>query len=181
MKKIMTLTAVLALSFATVAEAKKVGGKVTRAKTPATVQQSTTQQKADADFNNTPNQTAPTAGAAQQAQGNRLGNFATGAAAGYLLSEVLSPTEAQAQTQTTPATQAPTEQLTQQVQQVAPTIPTFKAVDPQNDPYLIEKTPGYLRYCLNGVQYMVGTNNSQLPPTLMVDKTNAPVQCVISQ
>ncbi|MDE3985790.1 hypothetical protein NUQ35_00925, partial [Glaesserella parasuis] len=145
-------------------------------KTPATVQQSTTQQKADADFNNTPNQAMPNAGAAQQAQGNRLGNFVTGAAAGYLLSEALSPTEVQAQT---PATN-PTEQLTKQVQQV-PAVPTFKAIDPQNDPYLIEKTPGYLRYCLNGVQYMVGTNNSQLPPTLMVDKTNAPVQCVISQ
>lgn len=173
MKKIITLTAVLALSFATIAEAKKAGGKVTKAKNQETVQQTTTQQKADADFNNTPNQVVPNTGAAQQAQGNRLGNFVTGAAAGYLLSEALSPTEAQAQTQSTS-----TEQLTQQV---APAIPTFKAVDPQNDPYLIEKTPGYLRYCLNGVQYMVGTNNSQLPPTLMVDKTNAPVQCVISQ
>lgn len=175
MKKIITLTAVLALSFATIAEAKKVGGKVAKAKNQETVQQTTTQQKADADFNNTPNQAVPNTGAAQQAQGNRLGNLVTGAAAGYLLSEALSPTEAQAQTQSTPA-----EQLTQQVQQTAPAIPAFKAIDP-NDPYLIEKTQGYSRYCLNGVQYMVGANNSQLPPTLMVDKTNAPMQCVISQ
>lgn len=172
MKKIITLTAVLALSFATIAEAKKVGGKVAKAKNQEIVQQTTTQQKADADFNNTPNQAVPNTGAAQQAQGNRLGNLVTGAAAGYLLSEVLSPTEAQAQTQ---------EQLTQQVQQTAPAIPEFKAIDPQNDPYLIEKTQGYSRYCLNGVQYMVGANNSQLPSTLMVDKTNAPMQCVISQ
>lgn len=176
MKKIITLTAVLALSFATIAEAKKASGKVAKAKNQETVQQTTTQQKADADFNNTPNQAIPNTGAAQQAQGNRLGNFVTGAAAGYLLSEALSPTEAQAQTQSTP-----TEQLTQQVQQTAPAIPAFKAIDPQNDPYLIEKTQGYSRYCLNGVQYMVGANNSQLPPTLMVDKTNAPMQCVISQ
>ncbi|ATW43092.1 hypothetical protein KZ453_08560 [Glaesserella parasuis] len=177
MKKAVLMGLVLALSVSTV-QAKKAGGMKfsSSKKTPATVQQSTTQQKADADFNNTPNQAMPNAGAAQQAQGNRLGNFVTGAAAGYLLSEALSPTEAQAQT---PATN-PTEQLTKQVQQV-PAVPTFKAIDPQNDPYLIEKTPGYLRYCLNGVQYMVGTNNSQLPPTLMVDKTNAPVQCVISQ
>ncbi|MDO9663984.1 hypothetical protein [Glaesserella parasuis] len=177
MKKAVLMGLVLALSVSTV-QAKKAGGMKfsSSKKTPATVQQSTTQQKADADFNNTPNQAMPNAGAAQQAQGNRLGNFVTGAAAGYLLSEALSPTEAQAQT---PATN-PTEQLTKQVQQV-PAVPTFKAIDPQNDPYLIEKTPGYLRYCLNGVQYMVGANNSQLPPTLMVDKTNAPVQCVISQ
>ncbi|QHB44315.1 hypothetical protein [Glaesserella parasuis] len=177
MKKAVLMGLVLALSVSTV-QAKKAGGMKfsSSKKTPATVQQSTTQQKADADFNNTPNQAMPNAGAAQQAQGNRLGNFVTGAAAGYLLSEALSPTEAQAQT---PATN-PTEQLTKQVQQV-PAVPTFKAIDPQNDPYLIEKTPGYLRYCLNGVQYMVGTNNSQLPPTLMVDKTNAPMQCVISQ
>lgn len=177
MKKAVLMGLVLALSVSTV-QAKKAGGMKfsSSKKTPATVQQSTTQQKADADFNNTPNQAMPNAGAAQQAQGNRLGNFVTGAAAGYLLSEALSPTEAQAQT---PATN-PTEQLTKQVQRV-PAVPTFKAIDPQNDPYLIEKTPGYLRYCLNGVQYMVGTNNSQLPPTLMVDKTNAPVQCVISQ
>ncbi|AUI65802.1 MULTISPECIES: hypothetical protein [Glaesserella] len=179
MKKAVLMGVVLALTVSTV-QAKKAGGMKfsSSKKTPATVQQSqTTQQKADADFNNTPNQAMPNAGAAQQAQGNRLGNFVTGAAAGYLLSEALSPTEAQAQT----TTQTPAEQLTQQVQQATPTIPTFKAIDPQNDPYLIEKTPGYLRYCLNGVQYMVGTNNSQLPPTLMVDKTNAPVQCVISQ
>ncbi|AIK89729.1 hypothetical protein [Glaesserella parasuis] len=177
MKKAVLMGLVLALSVSTV-QAKKAGGMKfsSSKKTPATVQQSTTQQKADADFNNTPNQAMPNAGAAQQAQGNRLGNFVTGAAAGYLLSEALSPTEAQAQT---PATN-PTEQLTKQVQQV-PAVPTFKAIDPQNDPYLIEKTLGYLRYCLNGVQYMVGTNNSQLPPTLMVDKTNAPMQCVISQ
>ncbi|MCT8517174.1 hypothetical protein KZ376_04250 [Glaesserella parasuis] len=177
MKKAVLMGLVLALSVSTV-QAKKAGRMKfsSSKKTPATVQQSTTQQKADADFNNMPNQAMPNAGAAQQAQGNRLGNFVTGAAAGYLLSEALSPTEAQAQT---PATN-PTEQLTKQVQQV-PAVPTFKAIDPQNDPYLIEKTPGYLRYCLNGVQYMVGTNNSQLPPTLMVDKTNAPVQCVISQ
>ncbi|ACL31870.1 hypothetical protein P9J82_00160 [Glaesserella parasuis] len=177
MKKAVLMGLVLALTVSTV-QAKKAGGMKfsSSKKTPATVQQSTTQQKADADFNNTPNQTMPNAGAAQQAQGNRLGNFVTGAAAGYLLSEALSPTEAQAQT---PATN-PTEQLTKQVQQ-APAVPTFKAIDPQNDPYLIEKTLGYLRYCLNGVQYMVGTNNSQLPPTLMVDKTNAPMQCVISQ
>lgn len=177
MKKAVLMGLVLALSVSTV-QAKKAGRMKfsSSKKTPATVQQSTTQQKADADFNNTPNQAMPNAGAAQQAQGNRLGNFVTGAAAGYLLSEALSPTEAQAQT---PATN-PTEQLTKQVQQV-PAVPTFKAIDPQNDPYLIEKTPSYLRYCLNGVQYMVGTNNSQLPPTLMVDKTNAPMQCVISQ
>lgn len=186
MKKVITLGAVLALSLSTVVEAKRGGGISVGRSAPAVQkvqpQQKTAQnqQKADADFNNTPpKQTAPSA-AQQQAQSNRMMGFATGAMAGYLLSDMLSPTEAQAQTQTQQA--EPMQQLTQQVQQAAPEtvqVPAFKAIDPQNDPYLIEKTPGYMRYCLNGVQYLISVSNTQLPPTLMVDRTNAPAQCVI--
>lgn len=173
--------AVLALSFSTIAEAKR-GVSVKPARSTAVVQKKNTQQtqtQRDADFNNTPKQaTVNQQQATQQTQGNRLANFATGAMAGYLLSDMLSPNEAQAQTQTT----EPMQQLTEQVQQVStPSIPSFKAIDPQNDPFLIEKSQGYLRYCLNGVQYLISTANTQLPPTLMVDKTNSPVQCMITE
>ncbi|MDO9746595.1 hypothetical protein Q7515_00410 [Glaesserella parasuis] len=69
MKKAVLMGLVLALSVSTV-QAKKAGRMKfsSSKKTPATVQQSTTQQKADADFNNTPNQAMPNAGAAQQAR-----------------------------------------------------------------------------------------------------------------
>lgn len=144
--------------------------------TPA-VQTKPQSQHNDATFNNTP--PAMQNAGAQAAQGNRLGNFVTGAAAGYLLSEALSPSEAQAQ-QATAQPAEPMAQLNQQVQAAAPAIPSFKAIDP-NDPNLIEKTPGYLRYCLNGVQYLVSTANPQLAPTLMVDRQNAPATCVITQ
>lgn len=190
MKKVITLTAMITLALSTVVEAKRGSGisaKPARSSTPAVQKQPTqtstqSQQKTDADFNNTVPKQAANAPQAQQAQGNRLANFATGAMAGYLLGDMLSPNEAQAQeqTQATATQQAePLKQLTEQVQQAAPAqVPTFKAIDPQ-DPFLIEKTPGYLRYCLNGVQYLISTANTQLPPTLMVDRTNAPAQCVI--
>ncbi|MCK3656383.1 hypothetical protein A4G19_11735 [Pasteurellaceae bacterium Macca] len=181
MKKALILGTLLALTVSAV-EAKRGGSfKMGSSKTSITKSQAqpkTHQQ--DATFANTPNQPLPNNTVNQGANGNRLNNFVTGAAAGYLLSNALAPSEAQAQTQTTSA-EKPMEQLSQQVQQNVPTIPAFKAVDPQNDPHLIERTPGYLRYCLNGVQYLVGAGNTQLAPTLMVDKNNTPVQCVITQ
>lgn len=177
MKKLITLSAILALSVSSVVDAKKGGGmRMSSKKSTPAVQSKPQNQQNDATFSNTPVSNT----GAQAAQGNRLGNFVTGAAAGYLLSEALSPSEAQAQQPAT-ASSEPTAQLNQQVQAVAPTIPSFKAVDPQNDPNLIEKTPGYLRYCLNGVQYLVSTANPQLAPTLMVDRQNAPAACVIAQ
>lgn len=185
MKKVITLGAIFALSLSTVVEAKRGGGFSSgRSSTPVVqkkTQQSTAQnqqKQADADFNNTPPRQAAQAQA--QPQGNRLANFATGAMAGYILSDMLSPNEAQAQQSATQADA--TKQLEQQVQQApaTPQVPTFKSIDPQ-DPFLIEKTQGYLRYCLNGVQYLISTTNTQLPPTLMVDRTNAPAQCAIVQ
>lgn len=184
MKKMMSLAVIAALSLSGVVEAKRGGGfsaKPARS-TPAVQkqpqQQQAQQKQTDADFNNTPKQAQPNQQAAQP-QGNRLANFATGAMAGYLLSDMLSPNEAQAKPQNAEA--EPLKQLEQQVQQVTqPTVPSFKTIDPQ-DPFLIEKTQGYLRYCLNGVQYLISTANTQLPPTLMVDRNNAPAQCTIVQ
>lgn len=196
MKKIITLSAIFALSlsaisFSNPAEAKRGfsispvrSTPVRKPATQKTQQQKTAQQQKDADFNNTPpKQAMPNNAAAAQPQGNRLANFATGAMAGYLLSDMLSPNEAQAQQTQAAQTGEPLQQLTKQVQQTPaqPQIPVFKAIDPQNDPFLIERTQGYLRYCLNGVQYLISTANTQLPPTLMVDRSNAPAQCVIVQ
>ncbi|MDH2998624.1 hypothetical protein A1D22_02345 [Pasteurellaceae bacterium LFhippo2] len=197
MKKSVISALVLALSVAGVAEAKRGGSfkssrssmPVVQKKQPIQQQapkQQAQQQKQDADFNNTPPKAmGQQAATAQAAQGNRMGNFLTGAMAGYILSDMLSPTEAQAQTanpaaETATANAEPMAQLNQQVQQAVPAIPTFKSIDPQ-DPYLIEKSAGYLRYCLNGVQYLISTANTQLTPTVMVDRSNAPVACVISQ
>lgn len=193
MKKVMTFAMITTLTIASIAEAKRAGGMRSsgasrslstlpaKKNTQQNTQQQTQQKKADADFNNTPplnNQAA-----AQPArQGASMGNFITGAAAGYLLSEALSSSTAQAQEQTQAvATEAQnaTAALTEQVAQI-PAIAQFRSIDP-NDPFLIEKTNGYLRYCLNGVQYLVSAINPQLAPTLMVDKTGAPVQCQIVQ
>lgn len=192
MKKIITLGAVLAfslsaLSFSTPAEAKRGfsvspvrSTPVRRSATQQKTQQQKTAQQKDADFNNTPpKQTIPNAQATQTAQSPSMANFATGAMAGYMLSSALSSNEAQA-SQVQENADKPLQQLTEQVQQTPAVqqVPAFKSID-ANDPYLIEKTAGYLRYCLNGVQYLISTANTQLPPTLMVDRTNAPAQCVI--
>lgn len=186
MKKLMTLGAVLTLSLSGVVEAKRGGssGAKPSRSTPVMQKQTmpansnTPQKQADATFNHS----APNvSNAAQvQPQGNRLANFATGAMAGYLLSDMLSPSEAQAQQPNAAQTESQNS-ATAEAQTASATlnVPSFKSVDPQ-DPFLIEKSPGYLRYCLNGVQYLVSTANTQLPPTLMVDRTNAPAQCVIT-
>lgn len=182
---------VLALSITSFAEAKRGGFKIRKSRTPA-VQPHKSQPKPDADFNNTPNSSATNnmnGQATGRATSSGLGNFVTGAAAGYLLSDMLSPEQAQAQENTQQAENMqavgsesqstnPMNQLSQQVNGITPTVQAFKSIDP-NDPNLIEKTGSYVRYCLNGVQYLMSTSNNQLPPTLMVDKNNAPVQCVI--
>lgn len=194
MKKIITLGAAFLFSFSALsisapADAKRGFGvspvRSTPMRKPATQQktqqQKNTQQQKDADFNNTPpKQTIPNT-QAQTAQSPSMANFATGALAGYMLSSALSSNEAQANPLPENA-EKPLQQLTEQVQQTpaVPQVPAFKSID-ANDPFLIEKTAGYMRYCLNGVQYLISTANTQLPPTLMVDRNNAPAQCVIVQ
>ncbi|QGM80966.1 hypothetical protein [Otariodibacter oris] len=186
MKKMIVASLVLALSITSFAEARF---KIRKSRTPA-VQPHKSQPKPDADFNNTQNASVTNNMNGQgRSTSSGLGNFVTGAAAGYLLSDMLSPEQAQAQEniQQVENMQAvrsesqsanPMNQLSQQVNGITPTVQAFKSIDP-NDPNLIEKTGGYARYCLNGVQYLMSTTNNQLPPTLMVDKNNAPVQCVI--
>lgn len=169
MKKLMTLGLVAMLSVATVAEAKR-GGSFKVAKSKPTTSQQRNQQ--DADFNNTPNNPMPAGAAAQaqQARGNGMGNFVTGAAAGYLLSNVLSPTEAQ-------ASENPAAQATQGVtsEQNSANVQTFKQLDP-SDPNVIERNANYARYCLGGVQYLVSGSKA----IGLMDNQNQPQRCVIT-
>lgn len=178
MKKLFALGLIAALSLTSAAEAKRGGGfKMVKAK-PKTSQTQKKQQ--DADFNTTPNTLPNNAAAQAQQRSQGMGNFVTGAAAGYLLSNVLAPSEAQAQekapvqAETSVASVAnPAEKLTQQVRQM-PTVQTFKSIDP-NEPNLIERNAHFSRYCLNGVQYLA----SQGQMTLMVDRNNTPAGCAI--
>ncbi|QLB21681.1 hypothetical protein A6B43_08610 [Vespertiliibacter pulmonis] len=164
MKKLMILAVITALSVATVAEAKRGGGFRMMKSKPQTSQQ---QKRPDADFNNTPN-AMPNNAATQAQSGNRMGNFVTGAAAGYLLSNMLSPTEAQAQQQAVGSTLDSANP--------AANVQTFKQLDP-TDPNLIERNASYARYCLGGVQYIVNGSKA----IALMDSQNQPQRCVIEK
>ena len=187
MKKVITLSAIIALSIATVAEAKRSGssrsvtGKPIAAQKTQSIQSNT--QK-DATFDNTQNRTIPN----QQPQangGNRLASFATGAAAGYVLSEMLAPTAAQAQTQTQQAAATAQPQTVENAQNAANTVPaavaTFKSIGGQVDPFLVEKTDGYRRYCISGVQYLIAAQGSPSAPVVMVNPNGSPLACNLVQ
>lgn len=190
MKKTITLAAIIALSFATIAEAKggrsvsrSVSGKPIVAQKMQSINSNT--QK-DATFDSTPNRAIPNQNQAQQATGNnRLASFATGAAAGYVLSEMLAPTAAQAQTPSTE--QAATNQAVENPQNVAnatnatSSVATFKSIGGQIDPFLVEKTDGYRRYCIAGVQYLAPAQGGQTTPIVMVNPNGSPLACQLVQ
>lgn len=188
MKKVITLSAVIALSIATVAEAKRGGssrsvtGKPIAAQKTQSIQSNT--QK-DATFDNTQNRAMPNQQQAQASGGNRLASFATGAAAGYVLSEMLALTEAQAQTQTQQAAATTQPQAVQNAQNTANTVPatvaTFKSIGGQVDPFLVEKTDGYRRYCIAGVQYLAAAQGGQSAPVVMVNPNGSPLACNLVQ
>lgn len=183
MKKVITLSAILALTLATVAEAK--GGRSSGfrsspsravATQPKQQAQPKQQTQRDATFENTrATQTAQPQ--VQAANGSRLGSLATGAAAGYLLSEMLTPSEAQANQATQPAaTQAVENGAANANSQVA----EFKSIGGQIDPFLIEKTDGYRRYCIEGVQYLIPAlagQTVQASPVVMVKPNGSPLEC----
>ncbi|SUU45424.1 Uncharacterised protein [Actinobacillus ureae] len=185
MKKVITLSAIIALSIATVAEAKR--GSLSRSVTGKPIAAQKTQSihsntQKDATFDNTQNRAIPN----QQPQangGNRLASFATGAAAGYVLSEMLAPTAAQAQAQ-----QAATATRPQEVENakniansVPATVATFKSIGGQIDPFLVEKTDGYRRYCISGVQYLIAAQGSPSAPVVMVNPNGSPLACNLVQ
>lgn len=175
MKKLMTLGLVAALSLAGVAEAKR-GGGFKLAKSKPTTTQSQPKNQQDADFNNTPNNPMPNGAAAQAQQAQRgsgMNNFVTGAAAGYLLSNVLSPTEAQAQEKSATQAVGSEQNSANPTTQTAPTA--FKQLDP-TDPNVIERNANYARYCLGGLQYIVSGSKAMV----LVDSQNQPQRCVIT-
>lgn len=185
MKKFITLSAILALSVASIAEAKgmrsarSVSGRTISAPQtqPMRAAQPKQQTQRDATFDNT--RTAqPQAQQAQAAGGSRLGSLATGAAAGYVLSEMLTPSAAHANqaTQTDTATQAVENGTASANVQVA----EFKSIGGQVDPFLIEKTDGYRRYCIEGVQYLIPAlagQTVQASPVVMVKPNGSLLEC----
>ena len=192
MKKLITLSTILALSVVSVVEAKgmrsarSVSGRTISAPVqPMKInsqQKTNTQQQTqrDATFDNT--RAAQTA-QAQKAGGNRLASFATGAAAGYVLSEMLTPSAAQAN-QTTQQAAQPTAGTTQAVEKTADVanvqVTQFKSIGGQIDPFLIEKTDGYRRYCIEGVQYLIPAlagQTVQASPVVMVKPNGSPLEC----
>ena len=192
MKKLITLSTILALSVASVVEAKgmrparSVSGRTISAPTQPmkmnSQQKTNTQQQTqrDATFDNT---RAAQAAQAPQSGGNRLASFATGAAAGYVLSEMLTPSAAQAN-ETTQQVAQPTEGTTQAVEKTADVtnaqVAQFKSIGGQIDPFLIEKTDGYRRYCIEGVQYLIPAlagQTVQASPVVMVKPNGSPLVC----
>ena len=195
MKKLITLSTILALSVASVVEAKgmrssrSVSGRTISAPTQPmkmNSQQKNTQQQTqhDATFDNTRSaQSAQPQAQAQQAGGSRLASFATGAAAGYVLSEMLTPSAAQAN-QTTQQASQPTASAAQAVEKTADVanaqVAQFKSIGGQIDPFLIEKTDGYRRYCIEGVQYLIPAlagQTVQASPVVMVKPNGSPLEC----
>ena len=196
MKKLITLSTILALSVVSVVEAKgmrsarSVSGRTISAPVqPMKInsqQKTNTQQQTqhDATFDNTRSaQTAQPQAQAQQAGSNRLASFATGAAAGYVLSEMLTPSAAQAN-QTTQQAAQPTAGTTQAVEKTADVanaqVAQFKSIGGQIDPFLIEKTDGYRRYCIEGVQYLIPAlagQTVQASPVVMVKPNGSPLEC----
>ncbi|AHG77666.1 hypothetical protein [Mannheimia varigena] len=176
MKKLIALSAILAVSVATVAEAKRGGGRFRSspskavATKPVAKQQSQQTQQKDATFANTPNNAA-----AQQParQGSTMANVAMGAAAGYILGDMMSSTAHANQ----PA-EANAQQAVNSAQNVANgAVAEFKSIGGQIDPFLVEKTDGYRRYCISGVQYLIAAQGVQTSPVVMVNPNGTPLQC----
>lgn len=173
MKKLITLSAILAVSVTTVAEAKRGGGfrsmSSSKAISTKPVTKKQTQQQRDATFANTPNNTA----AQPQVRQSSMANVAMGAAAGYILGDMMSsnahanqPAEVNAQ------------QAVHSAQNIANSaIAEFKSIGGQIDPFLVEKTDGYRRYCISGVQYLVAAQGAQASPVVMVNPNGTPLQC----
>lgn len=193
MKKLITLSTILALSVASVVEAKgmrssrSVSGRTISA--PAKPMKMNSQQKTntqqqtqhDATFDNTRSaQSAQPQAQSQQAGGSRLASFATGAAAGYVLSEMLTPSAAQANQTTQQAAQPATQAVEKTADVANAQVAQFKSIGGQIDPFLIEKTDGYRRYCIEGVQYLIPAlagQTVQAAPVVMVKPNGSPLEC----
>ncbi|MDD0824723.1 hypothetical protein PTQ27_09655 [Mannheimia sp. AT1] len=177
MKKLITLSAVLALSVATVVEAKSRGGfrsaaKPVATKPAATQPRTAANQQSDATFANTPNNMA----AQQPARsGSPMAGAAMGAVAGYMLGDMMASNAHANQAVDGNAQQAVNSG--QNIANAMPAIAEFRSIGGQIDPFLVEKTDGYRRYCIAGVQYLAASHNGQTAPTVMVNPNGSPLQC----
>lgn len=170
MKKLLTATAILALSFATIAEAKRGGmSRMTVAKPAQSVQSNTATTNV---FGQRVEPAAPKVAApnmatnsasqmnmqARAAGGSRLSSLATGALAGYVIGGMLTP-DAQA---------AVNEAVANGV------VQEFKPIGGDVNPYLVEQTDAFSRYCLNGVQYFAPKGSQ---PVALTAQDGKPLQC----
>ncbi|QLB19023.1 hypothetical protein [Mannheimia granulomatis] len=173
MKRFITLSTILALSVATVAEAKggRSGGLRSMSSSKAVATKPVMRQQKDATFANTPNAVAQP----QVRNGSTLANVAMGAAAGYVLGDMLSSTAQANQSADVNAQQAVNS--SQNVANVSSAVAEFKSIGGQIDPFLVEKTDGYRRYCIAGVQYLAAAQSGQTPPVVMVNPNGSPLQC----
>ncbi|OOS00534.1 hypothetical protein B0187_01110 [Haemophilus paracuniculus] len=186
MKKTIVVSMAIALSLSAVVEAKGMRASGSRsmsvarpvAAKPVQPAQNSA-NKADATFANTPNQAIPNN--ANNAGGNRLASFATGAAAGYVISQALAPNQAVANENNPAQAQQAVGSAQNSASQAVSSVPTFQSIGGQVDPFLVEKTDGYRRYCLNGVQYLAAPLAGQAAPILMVNKDGSPAQCQIAR
>lgn len=187
MKKTIVVSMAIALSLSAVVEAKGMRASGSRSMSVARpvatkpVQPATNSaNKADATFANTQNQAMPNN--VNNASGNRLASFATGAAAGYVISQALAPNQAVANENNAAQTSQQGVGSSQiSTNQAVSSVPTFQSIGGQVDPFLVEKTDGYRRYCLNGVQYLAAPLAGQAAPILMVNKDGLPAQCQIAR
>ncbi|HEA3279471.1 TPA: hypothetical protein RVS72_002184 [Pasteurella multocida] len=180
MKQCIAFMAILALSLSTISEAK--GGRGVRSSghsrpvatkpAPAPKQTQTQQQSQQPDATFGQQNMQNTATNTPNNPNNRLASFATGAAAGYLLSEVLSPTEAQAQM----ATDQPLQPLNAQPNQSA--VATFKALD-QSNPAWVGMAGEQNLFCLNGALYLVNKNNHKIGA--VTDNQAQAIACQVTQ
>lgn len=187
MKKLIAISTLFALTVAGVSEAKGFRSSGFRSASPSRAvatkpvqKQTQNQNTQDATFANTPNRNIPN-GAQAQAGGNRMASFATGAAAGYLLSSALAPTEAQANEQVAGQSASQAVGNTQNVANTVSSVAEFRSIGGQIDPYLVEKTDGYRRYCIAGVQYLAPAQGGQSTPIVMVTPNGAPLACQLVQ
>lgn len=183
MKKLITLSTILALSVATVVEAKgrRSGGFRSMSKPvitkPAVKQQKSAthqqSQQKDATFANTPNNNHMAT--QQPTRNSTLSNVAMGAAAGYILGDMMSSNAHANQVADANTQQAvnPTSNMSNAM----PSVAEFKSIGGQIDPFLVEKTDGYRRYCIGGVQYLAASQGGQTTPVVMVNPNGSPLQC----
>ncbi|MGC6248135.1 hypothetical protein ACNO7P_06800 [Bisgaard Taxon 45] len=180
MKKCIALMAILTLSVTAISEAK--GGRGVRssgasravatklATPPKQTQTQQPTQQPDATFSQQNGQRVATNTTVNP--NHRLASFATGAAAGYLLSEVLSPTEAQAQT----TTEQPLQTLNPQPNNNG--VATFKALDSSNPAWVGMVGEQHL-FCLNGALYLVNKTNHQMGA--VTDNQAKAIACQVTQ